>query len=237
MASPNTVECSRKGGIPPDKPARLPVWWYMWYTRYVFTHLVYQHCQPFLKSYISSSIFLETLASVLVIQSLVRQRIQKSKLNRIRMIRGLMESESLGYFACVLQRFVRSRFATMKFFNIIGSIITIQSFVRWHITKTQCENALLRRAEASAVVIQQTWRSHDKSSFYLNTLMGVVAIQKIVRQWISRAKVNNTLTLMRLKTCEGQHFYACLIQSCWRSYFISSQFLYIKTSNRSKNCS
>ncbi len=49
------LECSRKGGIPPDKPARLPVWWFVWYTKSVFAHLVYQVMQRFFLQHTSFS--------------------------------------------------------------------------------------------------------------------------------------------------------------------------------------
>jgi hypothetical protein len=91
---------------------------------------------------VCSLLYFKKLGCVCIIQSFVRQRISFMKLNRIRWIRGLRESESQYYFACTLQRFIRPHFATKRFRNVLGSAITIQSFVRRHITKTHVEYVL-----------------------------------------------------------------------------------------------
>ena len=89
------------------------------------------------RSRVCSLLYFEKLVCVCIIQSFVRQKIQFMKLNRIRRMRGLRESESQYHFACTLQRFIRPHFATKRFRNVFGSAITIQSFVRRHITKTR----------------------------------------------------------------------------------------------------
>lgn len=77
--------------------------------------------------------------------------------------------------------------------------------------------------EASAAIIQKTWRSYDCLISYEQTLVDILAIQGLVRMWRSN-RLTKILRSKYLKEIELRNSSARLLQRLWRLYNCSSNY-------------
>jgi len=176
------------------------------------------------RSYHCSVNYLLSLGGVVFCQAIVRQHIHKNKCNTMRILK-------MHFYSSIIQRTWRTYVLSAQYVDILTSVIVAQSFVRRHIVKLNVAKEKLIIMNSSANLIQRNWRKYDTSVSYIHNLVCTIAIQSLVRQWISSRKISNATRRRNVKKLALQNFYACVLQRLWRSRISTANYRSILNSS------
>ena len=175
------------------------------------------------RSFIASNQYMQTLMSVVLVQTLGRRRLALTHFKRLKDEKCRVENNA----ATIIQSRSRGLVCARKYRQTVLDLVRIQSLARKLIAVAQLEQMRYDRSVNACINVQAAWRAFSARNQYIFTIASVVLVQCLGRRRLALANFN------RLKDEKylAENKAATMIQSEFRAHFSRMEYMLIVWDN------